>query len=114
MSPEPIRTPGVFAVEPDEPRLQTPRVRPDDHPEATLRPRRLEEFIGQEALREQLGVSIAAAASMLTAICSLTASCPTNSSRPLGRSERSSSSSATRCSGVWMRLIGGPASGRWR
>jgi holliday junction DNA helicase RuvB len=62
MTPEPIRTPGVFAVDPDEDRLQTARVRPDDDPDATLRPRRLEEFIGQEPLREQLAVSIAAAA----------------------------------------------------
>ena len=62
MSPEPIRTPGVFAVDPAEPRLQTAHVRGDDDPEATLRPRKLDEFVGQEALREQLGVSIAAAA----------------------------------------------------
>ena len=62
MSPEPIRTPGVFAVDPAESRLQTAHVRADDDPEATLRPRRLDEFVGQEALREQLGVSIQAAA----------------------------------------------------
>jgi Holliday junction DNA helicase RuvB len=70
VSPEPIRTPGVFAVDPvDAPhgaaahaRLQTAHVRPDDDPEASLRPRRLDEFVGQEALREQLGVSIQAAA----------------------------------------------------
>jgi Holliday junction DNA helicase RuvB len=49
-------------VDPDEERLQTVRVRPDDDPDATLRPGRLEEFVGQEALREQLAVSIAAAA----------------------------------------------------
>jgi len=61
VSPDPIRTPGVFAVDPAESRLQTARTRPDDDPEATLRPRRLDEFIGQEALREQLGVSIEAA-----------------------------------------------------
>ena len=61
MSPDPIRTPGVFAVDPVESRLQTARVRPDDDPESSLRPRRLEEFVGQEALREQLGVSIQAA-----------------------------------------------------
>jgi holliday junction DNA helicase RuvB len=74
VSPEPIRTPGVFAVEPAdgpyqgphrgdgaESRLQTAHVRQDDDPEATLRPRRLDEFVGQEALRDQLGVSIAAA-----------------------------------------------------
>ena len=62
MTPEPIRTPGVFAVDPVEDRLQTARMRPDDDPEATLRPRRLEEFVGQVALREQLAVSIVAAA----------------------------------------------------
>lgn len=69
MSPDPIRTPGVFAVDPadgplggaDAARVQTARVRPDDDPESSLRPRRLEEFVGQEALREQLGVSIQAA-----------------------------------------------------
>ena len=62
MSPDPIRTPGVLAVDPAAERLQTARVRPDDDPDATLRPRRLEEFVGQERLREQLAVSIAAAA----------------------------------------------------
>ena len=71
MSPDPIRTPGVFAVDPadgplgragaDAARMQTARVRADDDPDATLRPRRLDEFVGQEALREQLGVSIEAA-----------------------------------------------------
>jgi Holliday junction DNA helicase RuvB len=49
-----IRTPGIE-------RLQTPHERSDDELDATLRPRRLEEFVGQEALKEQLGVSIAAA-----------------------------------------------------
>ena len=63
MTPDPIRTPGVFAVDPvDAARVQTPHVRTDDDPEATLRPRKLDEFVGQEALREQLAVSIAAAA----------------------------------------------------
>jgi Holliday junction DNA helicase RuvB len=50
-----IRTPGAD-------RIQTPHPREDDDGEATLRPRRLEEFIGQEAVKEQLGVAIAAAA----------------------------------------------------
>jgi holliday junction DNA helicase RuvB len=50
-----IRTPGAD-------RIQTPHPREDDESEATLRPRRLEEFVGQEALKEQLGVAIAAAA----------------------------------------------------
>jgi Holliday junction DNA helicase RuvB len=50
-----IRTPGVD-------RLQTPIPREEDEPEASLRPRRLEEFVGQDALKEQLGVAIRAAA----------------------------------------------------
>ena len=52
-----IRTPGV-----ELDRVQTPSRRPDDDPDATLRPRRLEEFIGQDAVKEQLGVAIRAAA----------------------------------------------------
>ena len=36
---------------------------PEDDVDRSLRPRRLEDFIGQEALKEQLSVSIAAAAS---------------------------------------------------
>src|SRR5688572_9529413 len=52
-----IRTPGA-----DLERIQTPRVREDDEAEQSLRPRRLDEFVGQPALKEQLGVSIAAAA----------------------------------------------------
>ena len=65
---EPIRTPGVFAVEPAEARVHTARPLPDDPSDATLRPRRLEEFVGQEALREQLAVSIAAAARRVEAL----------------------------------------------
>jgi holliday junction DNA helicase RuvB len=50
-----IRTPGIE-------RIQTPHERAEDELDATLRPQRLEEFVGQEQLKEQLGVSIAAAA----------------------------------------------------
>ena len=50
-----IRSPGAD-------RIQSPQERPEEDVDATLRPRLLEEFIGQEALKEQLGVSIAAAA----------------------------------------------------
>jgi holliday junction DNA helicase RuvB len=50
-----IRSPGAD-------RLQAPQARPEDELDATLRPQRLAEFVGQEALKEQLGVSIAAAA----------------------------------------------------
>src|SRR3954452_18573054 len=52
-----IRTPGA-----DLDRIQTPRVREDDEAEASLRPRRLDEFVGQHALKAQLQVSIQAAA----------------------------------------------------
>jgi holliday junction DNA helicase RuvB len=55
---EPIRTPGVIALD----RVQTPLERPDDDLEPGLRPRRLEEFVGQEAVKAQLEVSIGAAA----------------------------------------------------
>src|SRR3954452_15162157 len=43
-------------------RIQTPGVRPDDELDVSLRPRRLDEFVGQEALKTQLGVAIQAAA----------------------------------------------------
>jgi holliday junction DNA helicase RuvB len=50
-----IRTPGAE-------RLQAPEARPDEEADASLRPRALEDFVGQEAVKDQLGVSIAAAA----------------------------------------------------
>jgi holliday junction DNA helicase RuvB len=50
-----IRTPGVE-------RLQTPEARPEEESDASLRPRALDDFVGQEAVKNQLGVSIAAAA----------------------------------------------------
>jgi Holliday junction DNA helicase RuvB len=46
-----------------EPRLQAPDVQYDDEIERSLRPRRLEDFVGQETIKDQLSVSIAAAAS---------------------------------------------------
>jgi holliday junction DNA helicase RuvB len=52
-----IRTPGA-----DLERIQTPHPRADDEHEARLRPQRLEEFVGQQALKSQLAVSIQAAA----------------------------------------------------
>src|SRR4051812_3109139 len=52
-----IRTPGA-----DLDRIQTPHRRDDDQAEASLRPRRLDEFVGQQALKAQLQVSIQAAA----------------------------------------------------
>ena len=50
-----IRTPGAD-------RVQTPHERPEEDLDASLRPRRLDEFVGQEAVKDQLGISIAAAA----------------------------------------------------
>ncbi len=44
-------------------RIQTPEELPDDELDRSLRPRRLEDFVGQEPLKEQLSVSIAAASS---------------------------------------------------
>jgi holliday junction DNA helicase RuvB len=43
-------------------RLPSPAALPEDDLDRSLRPRRLEDFIGQEALKEQLAVSIEAAA----------------------------------------------------
>jgi Holliday junction DNA helicase RuvB len=44
------------------PRIQTPDVLPEDELDRSLRPRRLEDFVGQLSVREQLAVSIEAAA----------------------------------------------------
>jgi Holliday junction DNA helicase RuvB len=44
-------------------RMHSPLALPEDDLDRSLRPRRLEDFIGQEALKDQLAVSIAAAAS---------------------------------------------------
>jgi Holliday junction DNA helicase RuvB len=44
-------------------RLQDPEPLPEDELDRSLRPRRLEDFVGQEAVKDQLAVSIAAAAS---------------------------------------------------
>ena len=45
------------------PRIQVPEGLADDELDRSLRPRRLEDFVGQEALKDQLAVSIAAAVS---------------------------------------------------
>jgi holliday junction DNA helicase RuvB len=49
-----IRTPGVE-------RIQVPDALPEDDLDRSLRPRRLEDFVGQAAVKEQLGVFIEAA-----------------------------------------------------
>src|SRR3954454_6679871 len=51
-----IRTPGA-----DVDRIQTPQVRDGDEYQARLRPARLDEFVGQEALKTQLGLASRAA-----------------------------------------------------
>jgi holliday junction DNA helicase RuvB len=45
-----------------QPRIQGPEALPEDEFDRSLRPRRLEDFVGQEGLKDQLAVSIAAAA----------------------------------------------------
>ena len=47
---------------PAQVRVQAPDELPEDELDRSLRPRRLQDFIGQEGLKEQLAVSIAAAA----------------------------------------------------
>jgi holliday junction DNA helicase RuvB len=49
-----IRTPGAD-------RLQAPHERPEEDADASLRPALLDEFVGQDAVKDQLGVSLAAA-----------------------------------------------------
>jgi holliday junction DNA helicase RuvB len=44
-----------------EARIQTPYLVPEDELDRSLRPRRLEDFVGQEVLKEQLAVAIEAA-----------------------------------------------------
>jgi holliday junction DNA helicase RuvB len=46
-----------------QPRIQDPEALPDDDFDRSLRPRRLEDFVGQEAIKDQLAVAIAAAGS---------------------------------------------------
>jgi Holliday junction DNA helicase RuvB len=46
-----------------EPRLQAPEELPDDEFDRSLRPRRLYDFVGQPALKDQLAVAIEAASS---------------------------------------------------
>ncbi|MGI8413349.1 MAG: Holliday junction branch migration DNA helicase RuvB [Solirubrobacteraceae bacterium] len=46
-----------------EPRVQAPEALPDEELDRSLRPRRLEDFVGQEILKDQLAVSIQAAVS---------------------------------------------------
>ncbi len=55
MSAPDLDADGVIA------RIQTPDALPEDDVERSLRPRRLEEFVGQEAVKSQLTVSLEAA-----------------------------------------------------
>jgi Holliday junction DNA helicase RuvB len=50
-------------MSPAEARIQAPEALADDELDRSLRPRRLEDFVGQDAVKDQLAVSIAAAAS---------------------------------------------------
>jgi Holliday junction DNA helicase RuvB len=55
-------------MSPAQPRIQAPEALPDEDLDRSLRPRRLEDFVGQEALKDQLAVSIAAAGSRREAL----------------------------------------------
>ena len=57
----PIRTPGLDAGGPARAGVLAVELTGDDEFDATLRPRRLDEFVGQEALKDQLGVALDAA-----------------------------------------------------
>jgi holliday junction DNA helicase RuvB len=52
---------GDSIVTPETARIQTPYLVPEDELDRSLRPKRLEDFVGQESLREQLSVAIEAA-----------------------------------------------------
>ncbi len=52
---------GEAIVTPETARIQTPYLVAEDELDRSLRPRRLEDFVGQESLREQLSVAIEAA-----------------------------------------------------
>jgi Holliday junction DNA helicase RuvB len=52
---------GEAIVTPETARIQTPYLVPEDELDRSLRPKRLEDFVGQEGLREQLAVAIEAA-----------------------------------------------------
>jgi Holliday junction DNA helicase RuvB len=53
----------MTSVNEQAPRIQAPEALPDDELDRSLRPRRLGDFVGQEAVKDQLAVSIAAAVS---------------------------------------------------
>jgi holliday junction DNA helicase RuvB len=57
----PVREIHGFAQPDRPPRIQDPEELPDEDLDRSLRPRRLEDFVGQDALKDQLAVSIEAA-----------------------------------------------------
>ena len=58
-----------MSTDPD--RIQTPGVIAEDDLDTTLRPRRLDEFVGKDSVQDQLEVSIAAAAARADALAHL-------------------------------------------
>ena len=77
-----IRTPGV------EPHPDARRSRAEDELDRSLRPRRLEDFVGQEALKEQLGVSIEAAGGRGEALDHVLLAGPPGPRQDLARADR--------------------------
>ncbi|HTT27333.1 MAG TPA: Holliday junction branch migration DNA helicase RuvB [Solirubrobacteraceae bacterium] len=59
----PVREIHGFAQPDRPPRIQDPEELPDEDLDRSLRPRRLIDFVGQDALKDQLAVSIEAASS---------------------------------------------------
>ncbi|HEX3452180.1 MAG TPA: Holliday junction branch migration DNA helicase RuvB, partial [Solirubrobacteraceae bacterium] len=59
---------GEAIVTPETARIQTPYLVPEDELDRSLRPKRLEDFVGQEGLREQLAVAIEAASARRDAL----------------------------------------------
>ena len=84
-------------------RIQTPEQLPDEEFDRSLRPRRLEDFVGQEALKDQLAVSIAAASSRGEALDHVLLA------GPPGLGKTSLAQIVRRELGVGIRQVAGPA-----
>ncbi len=78
----------------DHVRLGDAHEAPEDEIETSLRPRKLDDFIGQDAVREQLGVALDAAKARGEALDHVLLAGPPGSGRP--PSQRSSRKSSAR------------------
>ena len=78
----------VSAMSETAARIQTPYLVAEDELDRSLRPRRLEEFVGQETLREQLAVAIEAARARGEALDHLLLAGPAGPRQDLARADR--------------------------